>query len=194
MGSQLTRLRVGDGFKVRHQRRFRLCRFGFIEQEVLLVLGIALDVQLRRQNALAILIDRVVNVRCPTHIFCRLDAAEVVLTSRSGQESSEALEVLVHLFLSTLGVNVGSGLIGLPYFNDRVSNGIARQIQDASGQVCDFSDGWRDRVVEQEQVIVRIQGQSVGIEGTFGLACRTSQFFGEKTGRRKRSGGEGRVS
>src|SRR5579859_7459111 len=65
------------------------------EDAVLVVLRLALDVALRRQQLLAVALDLEMDVRRPAGIRDRLDRAEVVFAVGSGQEAAEALEILV---------------------------------------------------------------------------------------------------
>src|SRR5262249_22120881 len=61
--------------------------------------------------------------------------------------------------------------LGVP---DRVSV----PIEDATGQVGDLADGRREGVVDEDQVIVAIEGEPVRVEGPFGQRRGAGERFG----------------
>src|SRR6266511_1209991 len=101
----------------------RLLVFDPLINAVLLVSRMALDVTLGDQFLAALQLDRVVNVGCASRIGHRLDGPEQILTSRTGQEAAEALEILVPILaVAGLAVQVGAVVVALPDFNQRVAN------------------------------------------------------------------------
>jgi hypothetical protein len=113
---------------------------------------------------------------------CRhgLDGAEDVFAVGPGEESSEALEVAVTLgCVAGLGVEIGAVIVGLPDLDQRISHRLAMLVEDASGQPGDLADGRRDAVVHDDQVVVGIERELVGIERTLGLLRRARQSLGE---------------
>ena len=101
-----------------------------------------------------------------------LDRAEVVFAGRAGQEPAEALEVRVALVaaLVAVGVEVDAVGVALPDLDDGVADRVALGVEDAAGQVRDLADGRRDGVVDDDQVVVGVERQLVGVERPLGLA------------------------
>ncbi len=82
-------------------------------------------------------------------------------------------------------------VVHLPDLDDGVANGIAMRIEDSAGQVRNVADGRRDRIVDDEQIVVGIERQVIGIERPFRLRRRAHELFGEDAGGIKRACGEG---
>src|SRR5262245_42824106 len=91
---QLAHLRRRDLRKVDGDRLPSLVVAQPAVDEVTVVAGVSLDVQLRGQQFLAALLHLEMNVRRAARIRHRLDGAKVILTGRAGGEPAEALEVL----------------------------------------------------------------------------------------------------
>src|SRR5262245_10223537 len=133
-------------------------------------------------------------------VWYRLDGAEVVFAGRSGQEATEALKILVALLLLAAGiscVDVHTLVVALPDFDEGVAHRITLGVEDAARQMRDLADGRGDRVVDDEQVVVGVERQFVGVEWSLGLRWRADpcQFLGEQTtsreiGRSQREGAQ----
>src|SRR5262249_16296293 len=61
-------------------------------------------------------------------------------------------------------VEVNSITIGLPDFNQHIANWVPASIQNAPGKVRDLADGGIDRIIDNDEVIVRIQRKVVRIK------------------------------
>jgi hypothetical protein len=120
------------------------------------------------------------DVRRAAGIRHRLDRAEVVFAAGAGEESAVALEVAIATAgVAAAGVQVDAVSVGLPDLDDRVADRLAARVEDAAGQVRDLADRGGDMLVHNDQVVVGIERQMIGIEGPFGLPRRAEQLFGE---------------
>src|SRR5262249_31157106 len=108
----------------------------------------------------------------------RLDRAEDVLACRSSGEPPKALEIFVLLVLvSRPRVQIRAAVVTLPDLYRRILDRLAAGIQDLAAQVSDLAYGWRQRVIDDDQVVVRIQWQLVRIKRPLGLRRRPHQLF-----------------
>ena len=57
-----------------------------------------------------------------------------------------------------------------------------------------LTGGGSKRVVDDDQVVVRVQRQMVGIKWAFGLPGRAHQFLGESSWNSEQSGAEGQLA
>ena len=64
-------------------------------------------------------------------------------------------------------MHVRRGAVHLPDFDEGVSHGLPGHREHAAGQVRHLPDGRRDRVVDDQQVVVGVQRHLVGIERAF---------------------------
>ena len=82
-------------------------------------------------------------------------------------------------------MNVRTIGIDLPDFDQRVAHGVAARVEDFAAEMRHFSNGGRDRIADDEQVVICVARQVIGIEGAFGH-CRSPhsplEFFGEDAG------------
>jgi hypothetical protein len=105
----------------------------------------------------------------------RFNRTEVVTALRVGEKTAVALEVpIVTGGLTSGSVDVRTSGVSLPDLNERVADWLPRRRQNAAGQQRDRPDGRRDGVVEDQQVVVCIEGQLVRIERAF-CGCRGFQ-------------------
>src|SRR5688572_18115374 len=131
----------------------------------------ALHVALSRELFLFGYFDSEVDVWCAAGVRHGLDRAKVVLASTVGQKPAEALEVSVsHFGVAGAGMQVRSVVIALPDFDGRIANRLAPRVEDTAGEMRNLADGGRDPVVDDEQIIVRVERQLIGIERPFGLS------------------------
>src|SRR4029079_7144511 len=72
-------------------------------------------------------------------------------------------------------------VVPLPNFNQRIADGIAVGVENSSAKVCDFADRGSYRFVNDQQVIVGIQGQLVGIKRPLGLSRSANQLLGKSS-------------
>ena len=70
------------------------------------------------------------------------------------------------------GVQVRAVVVGLPDLDQGVAQRIAVGVEYATDQVRHLANGRRDRVVDDQQVVVGVERQLVGIERTLGLQRR----------------------
>ena len=121
------------------------------------------------------------NVRSrPTGIRHRLDCAEAELARLAGREVAEALKVLVLLtrLRPAVGrVQVHRVRVALPNFDRRIANRLPLGVENAPRQMRDLADRRSDRVVDDQQIVVFVERQLVGIKRPLGerrLKTRTS--------------------
>ena len=145
-----------------------------------------LDVGLGREAVAAWHLHGVMNVRRAAGVGNGLDGAEQVFTRGSRGESPEALEVLVpFVTVATASVQVGPVVIGLPDFNDSVSDRFSIRTQDPPTQVSHFTHGWGEVVVQDQQIVVGVERQMIGVEGPFRLRGSLDQFLSQQPGDRQ---------
>ena len=89
------------------------------------------------------------------------------------------MKIAVALRVGVATVQIHAVVIHLPDFHEGIADGITASIEDAPAQVCYFPDGWSNSVVNNDQIIVRIERQVIRIERPFGLARGAHQLFGE---------------
>src|SRR5690606_5718634 len=119
----------------------------------------------------------------PPRIGYWLDRAEVVLALRSSQEAAEALKIRIAFFtIAAAAVKVSAVIIDLPDFNSGISNGRAVTAEHPPGQMRDLADRRGDRIIDNQEVVVRVERQAVGIKRSFRLGWRKRQFLGKRPG------------
>ena len=70
-------------------------------------------------------------------------------------------------------------VVHLPDLDGRVSDGTASPVEYAAAQARDRSHRRSDGVIDDQQVIVRVERHLVGVERAFGLRRRLNKLFGE---------------
>ena len=116
------------------------------------------------------------NMRRAWAILNRLDRAEIVLALAVRQEAAEALEVSVQFpAVGSLRVNVDTVFVDLPDLDNCVADRFFSEAENTASQVRHVANGWGDSVVNDQQVVVDVERQLIGIERTFCLVCRLSQ-------------------
>ena len=85
------------------------------------------------------------------------------------------------LAIGAFSVQIDPVVIHLPDFNDRIADRFSHRTESPSSEVRDLSHSGRDGVVDDQQVIVSVQGERVRIERAFSLPWRSSQFFGKRS-------------
>jgi hypothetical protein len=63
--------------------------------------------------------------------------------------------------------------------DEGVADGVALGVEDTPAEVRHLADGRRDGVVDDQQVVVGVQRQLVGVERPLGLLRGAHQFVGE---------------
>ncbi len=151
---------------------------------------VALDVALGGEEVLGVATDLEVDVRGAARVGDGFDGAEVVFTGGAGEEASVALEVGVAFGLvAVLGVAVDAIAVGLPDFDQGIADGVATVVEEAPAEVGDLADGWGEGIVEDEKVVVGIEGEMIGVEGAFRLGGGLGEFIGEGSGDGEPGGG-----
>ena len=86
--------------------------------------------------------------------------------------------------LRSAGASVEHALfvIDLPDLDECVANGAATRIQDSARQMGDLTHGRRDRIIDDQQVVIGVEREFVGIKRAFGLGRRAYQFLGKYAG------------
>ena len=130
------------------------------------------------------------NVRRPTRVRDWLDGAKVVFTRRAGQETSEALEILIAGCMSVFAVQIHALVVHLPDFHERVANRLTARVQNPSAEVGDVTKSRRDAIIDDDEVVIGVERQVVGIERPFRLARRAHEFISEESGNGEKRGSE----
>ena len=92
------------------------------------------------------------------------------------------LVALLGSAIQTAGMEVGAKVINLPDFDERVAKWRAGGVENLPAQMGDNADRGRDRIVDDQKVIVGVQRKMVGIErplGGLGCADTALEFLGE---------------
>ena len=76
-------------------------------------------------------------------------------------------------------MKIDAVIVYLPDLDDGILDGRAARVQDAAGEVGNVAHGRRDRIIDDDQVIVGIERQLVRIEGPLGQAGGARKLFGE---------------
>src|SRR5271157_559225 len=190
---QLADPRALDGGEFHRELLAPLRRRGPPVDPVALVARVPLDEALRRQLDFIILPDLEVDVGSrPPRVRDRLDGPEVVFAGRAGQEAAEPLEVGVVLVpVLQVGPEVRPVAVALPDLDDRVADRVALGIEDLAAEVRDFAHSGSDGIVDDEQVVVGVEGELGRVERALLNARGTFQLLGEGASGRERGGAKG---
>ncbi len=82
----------------------------------------------------------------------------------------------------------------LPDLDQRIADGRAPRVKDSATEVGYLTGRRGERVVDDDQIVVRVQRQMVGIKWAFGLPRRAHQFLGESSGNSEQRGAEGQLA
>jgi len=115
----------------------------------------------------------------------RLDGAKIVFALEPVRKPAKSLEVFVALRVSVTTVEIDAMVVHLPDFHERVPYGVALRVEDAPAQVRDFADRRSDAVVDDDEVVVRIERPGGPIEWALGLSGRADKFVGKNAGHGK---------
>lgn len=96
-----------------------------------------------------------------------LDCAEQIFPVGSGQEPADPLEVRVTISDGAVCVDVSTVVVCLPDFYQCAANRAARAIEYPARHPGDFSNRGGCAVVDDEQIVVQIERQLIGVEGAF---------------------------
>ena len=117
----------------------------------------------------------------------------LVKARRLGMETPEALEISV-LFIgraATLAMQINTLRIALPNLHDRSANRRAVRPQDASAEIRHFAQGGSRGIVDDQQIVIRIERQMVGIKRPFSLLRRAEKLFCKRAGRCEKGEAQG---
>src|SRR5213593_4320557 len=78
-------------------------------------------------------------------------------------------------------MDVGTSIVRMPDFKMCIADGISAAVENSSAQVKNGSDGGRDVVVDDEQIIVSIQRQIRGVIRALSLFRRCNKRFRKNT-------------
>jgi len=159
-------------------------------EEVLGILLFPLDIQLSGEDTLVPVRDCNMDVRRASGIGRGFNGTEVVMTIGAGEKASIALEVSVPFVLSVgLGMEVYSLVVYLPDLDDGIVERLPLGVHHHAAEVAYGTYRGSDLVVDDEEIIVGIQGKVVGIEGPFHVVGRTGEGLCQGTGYGEEGGG-----
>ena len=120
---------------------------------------------------------------------------EVITALRTGEESTIPLKVGIALLSASrpAGMDIASFGVCFPEFDDNARGRGSVAVENLPVEVGDFSDRRLQRIVDQDEIIIRVEGQFVRIERAFRLEGSDHQLLGKKSRCRKKGGrtGEG---
>jgi hypothetical protein len=158
-------------------------------EKVVGVLFFTLDVELSGKEALVPVGDCNMDVRGASGIGRRFDGAEVIVTLGICKKATIALEVLVPLVLSVgLGMEVDTLVVDLPDLDDGIADRLTLGVQHNAGEVTNGTDCGGDLVVDDEEIVIGIEGKVVRVErplrvpGCAGESLRKGAGYGEEGG------------
>lgn len=161
------------------------------QQAIALILRMPLDKQLRGQTSPVFDIDGYVNVGRATGIAHWLDGSKIIFAVDAGGEPAKALKIRVLTFpISTPRMQINAIGITLPDFDLGVSDWVSLDIFHLARQMSYFTHGGGDGIVQNQQIVIRIQWESVRIERPFGHPGRDKLFGKEARMRKKNSSGQ----
>jgi hypothetical protein len=82
----------------------------------------------------------------------------------------------------------------LPYLHKSIADWLPARIQYSAAEPGDLTQAGCRGVIDDEEVIIRIQGEMIRIKGAFGLRWGTGQFFGEQPGHGEKRAGKGHLA
>lgn len=88
-------------------------------------------------------------------------------------------------------MDIGAVVIGLPDLDQRITYRVAVFVEDATGQPSDLADRGRDAVIHDNQIIIGIERQMIGVERSLGLLRRARQCLSESARHREQRGTQG---
>lgn len=162
------------------------------EDTIAFIAGLAFDVALGGEFFTAFGFNSEMDVGSAARIRDGLDRAKEVFAGRTGEKAAEALEMGVS-FVLVIGaaVEVSAIFIDLPDFDEGVADGLAVLVEDAAAEPGDLADSRRGGIVDDDEVVIGIEREFIGVERSFGLAGGFYQFLGEQAGNSKEGGAEG---
>jgi hypothetical protein len=182
-GRQFANLGFRDRLEVGEHGAARLLVAQVAKHAIAFVIRMAVDQQLRGQHPLSVAADAHMDVRRAAGVGHGFDRAKIVLPGGTGQEPPVALEVLVaSLLVAGAAVQVRALVVHLPDFDERVAEWRAGRVEDTAREVRDFTHGGRDRIVDDQQVVVGVERQAVRVERPFGQGRGLGEFLGENPG------------
>jgi hypothetical protein len=108
-------------------------------------------------------LDLKVNVRrASTRVRDWLQGAEIILAGGTGQEPSKPLKVRIVAGLIAAIRQINAVVIGAPNLNGSIANWIASPIEHPSAQMSNFAHCGRNRVVDKDKVVIRVQRELGG--------------------------------
>src|SRR5512133_2443634 len=169
---QLVNSGLLHGRKV-HRHRLGRFRAKAAVDAVSLVPGMALDEKLRGPFLAPLHLYCEMDVRRGPHLIGhRLHGAKIIFPGRTGQEPAKTLEIGVKRPSARASPEVGAFAVYLPKLDHRISDGVTSPLDESSAQMRDFAYGRRDRIVNNQQVIIRVERKSARVERTFlNLRC-----------------------
>ncbi len=179
---EFSRARIFDRSEIDNNRFAGFCIFDTFQNAIAFIFRLAFDVALRRPFFTAFHFDREMNVAGTPRIKHRFDRAEIIFTAGPGHESTKTLEIGFAFGVCVAAVQVNTVIIGLPDFDQHVAKWVPASIQNSAGKMGDLADGGSDGIIDDDKVIICVQGKMVWIKRAFGLLGCEQQLFRKGTG------------
>src|SRR5579872_3994963 len=159
---------------------------------------LAADVALGGEPVPPLHLDGEVDMRRASRVGDRFDGAEVVLAGRTREKAPEPLEVgIARAAVCAVGaaaVDVRPFAIHLPDLHDRVPDRMPARVENAAAEVRDLAHGRGDMVVDDDQVVIRIERKPIRIERSLRLPRCAHELLGESRAAREQENAGGASS
>lgn len=107
------------------------------------------------------------DMRRPPRIRHRLDRPKIILPRRRRQKPPIPLKILIplpRLPVEPMRMNIRPLMIHLPNLNQRIPHRLPTRIEHAPAQMRHLSHRRRNRIIHNQQIIIRIQRQPIRIK------------------------------
>ncbi|MEY4789940.1 MAG: hypothetical protein RLZ61_2158, partial [Planctomycetota bacterium] len=145
---------------------------------IFIILGLTFYIALGAKKRFPCHFDFEMNVGCSAWVCYRFDSAEIILARSSGGKSPEALKVRILLcFVAGFGMQVCAIVIALPDFHHSVFDRGAIGVKNLACNMSDLTYRGSDFVIDDNKIVVRIEGQFIRVEGAIGLLWSQSKLL-----------------
>ena len=123
--------------------------------------------------------------RRPARIGHRFDRTEDILAGAAGEKPPITLKICILLGVppEITGVKINTIVIALPDLNQRVADRFPARVEHTPTEPGYFADGRCDSIIDDEQVVIRVEREFVRVKRTLGQAWGSREFFCKCAGR-----------